>query len=604
MNTVPRQIDSIIDVFEKHYASYLSTEWRLKQAMAEKFKSKTYVPFVSSGLPGAVGLRRDLSLRVMGENQQPCCRLDEEVTRSIRIEELSIEYILSLINHPLENLSSDSDFIDKLHFLLCLTDLLSAGVDTASLRVASATRMSGSFTSSMHGKLGAKDATRLFSFHTQNWVKIECSRVDRDDDTLEEKFDVILAVNVADRAAYIKRREHPATNMVKFTNEIILVFNSRPKLTMHMIQHPARDGIQGGSWLTYLQQTYQTDAKNIQKKINATPTTLEEDSKLDLDTQSPTMYFLNKVFPLVRYARRSKGGSRARIDTIAYDSYLPCFVQYAHDIGRLQYVYSVLSAVGAALCREIGQITESIIKKPDLNQQKWTSIVQDIQYFAESFKDPGNEWSLKTDITFMAYVISQLYSKVVEITPVNTIQKQLQQLYCSGCELNSAMAKRSASEFGHLLTVYLFYHAPIHVVIHKGLRLESTPERTFFQDAQKLIVESFEFEERKGWRAYGRRWSMSTTIRSKRKFPFDLKSIMCPNTKFGDYWQKNFDIATEAPDRYVADPATANRLLIPVDFEATHAFKVALDIPFPNIMGVTLINGKEVGSKKHRAKGK
>jgi hypothetical protein len=279
---------------------------------------------------------------------------------------------------------------------------------------------------------------------------------------------------------------------------------------------------------------------------------------------------------------------------LPYDSYICHFSRCVHDMARMQYVYTVLYSVTAALLREYESPNANLFS---VGSMHWTPLVNLIRHLIE---ERDSSYDLRNNIACAAALASHVYEKVCRRrrTDSKVIATQLRNLYTTECGITAPRDGMYApNTFGHLLATYVFENAPLHVVCKTEDRNLAAVERTFYTDQQKLYIMKLTLGDDNQPYNHGRRWSMSVVAGSKREFFFDLEEIMIPGSKMesppgrvevqapsSDYWCDRYDVNGEEHNRYGLD----RQSLISIKLNSTHEMKLCLDVPYTDIEGVRL----------------
>ena len=598
--SLPKKWDnSIIDVFKKVEISCKIAESSVCDLICEDLKKEEPTPFFTTNAPGAIGLRRDLDTGSYGSDGKLLGHISNETTRNIRIKKLRIDDIKEIVNYqgPKSEIQ-DREFMQRLWFLLRELDLLQSNVSVDIIKDVKLSHLEDPFTCAIHGKLGKKADIRTFFFHAEKWIKIDCN--------IMGSAELAVAINTIDETAFV-RLKPTVTDLIRHVNEVFVVFNARPKLTMHMALHmktikSKNSGETYDIFKSKLQEIVTLDSAT--QLILNTPEIISEKMKPDPVNHDRTMFFLNETFPLVRYIQRTKGGKHSEIGHLPYDSYVPYFTRYVHDLAKLQYTYAILSAVAAALWRETDKNDPNV---------SWDDLVSYMQKYAEETGAKDNheikhekKWSFKVEISVMAALVSSLYTTTTKFS--NNEKAQLQRLFSANSGLEEAENSRAPSEFGHLLAVYAYESAPLHVVIAKEKHRKDDPNTLIQSDVkhtktelnvkgknfQKLTIFKLNLGDDNGKQNHSRRWSVNLVSGSEKRAYFPLKKIMtATETNYTNYWQKKFNIQNEAPD-WCKNELPENKFLIPINFSSSFEFNLRLDDYYTNILGVEIKDGRKL----------
>ena len=603
---------TINDRLKQLYFSYMLNERQLCHLITDGLKIEKPAPFDNSPVPGAVGLVRKLDLKNFNLNNELIGHLDHEVSTHKRLNMLQIDEIAEIVDASIRYSGSGeeekSEFRKNLYSLLRHTDFLSANVDVNTLTLSPVATQKLKFIGSIKGKLGSDAPVKKFTFHAERFTEITC-RVPG------SAFKLTVGVNLTDHTAFIRLMPEKmvSANFIQYVNEMFIVFNKKPRCSMHVVKHPKSLSGASVDTTTYLFGAVNTNRPYVEAmeieitKITATPEVVGSETKLDAGF-SNMIYFLNKVVPLVRYVQREKGGTGSRIGEVKYEHYLPHFALFTHDLAKLQYTYTVLYSVASALWREVFDTDPSDLKC------SWPYLIECIQHFVGTYSEKlntkstedkkENPWNLKSEIALTAVLVSTLYqaamiknhnAKVIS----HEVQAQLQCLYTDRCELDPEQAKRKYSDFGYLLATYAFENSPLHVVSSMDVRNGESQKRTKYGKHQKLYIMKLNTSDDHMRKNHLKRWSLNLVTGSRRMFFFDLQGIMDPitgtdGTRRPMYWRKNYKLADEIELQY----KKKDDALISVILDSTHEFNLHMDVFHTNILGVELKDGVEVKKGK------
>ena len=406
------------------------------------------------------------------------------------------------------------------------------------------------------------------------------------------------------------------TRPIENVYETILIFNERPKLMLQIVNQPVSFRSHSGGSHIHDTGNAQADTSNtahepkqkqhIRDKSDVFGAWIKKngvslkDSIVNALGNKGLLDFLDEQFPITRYIERIQPYDSFP-GILPYDAYLPHLRRSVLDLARLQYVYTILCSVTAALARE------AYYTQLDPNNLSWDDLVHELSTWVEGLKK-SNEWALKSDIVHMAALASHLY---VNVTVPNKTSLKAMHVQKCGLEANSL----TNSNFGHLLAAYAFWNAPLHVVSNLEKRNNIPMEKTYFSEKEKLFILKLELGEDDGMQNHGVCWSISVVAGSKREHFFDLEDVMIPGThlkrlektredeqnggvhepyKSDGYWCNQYDCTNECHGRFKFEAKS----LISVKLNCTDEIRIRLNVPYESIDGVKMKKATSPPKKK------
>jgi len=546
------------------------------RVIMEKMKTQAPSLFFTENAPGGIGLERTLDVSYFDESDRCVKYLDSEITKKAHFKDMKFEDIDELHRLTLNYSKAKQDpFKSNLIYLLRSIDFLQASHPPSSIEVVLTATTPDKFVGGMNGVIGSNGHRKHFSFSAEKILKATLT-------IRKEKYVVTVVTNTRDQSAFFrwKHTESKSTVLPKNVHELFLIFPGRPRLTIQLLKHPK---LVPGTSIGLA--TFELALKKLSATIFDTTATEIEENRND------TADFFNRRVPNTRYVPREKENNRAIFDTFPYDSYICHFSRCVHDLARMQYVYTVLYSVTAAMLRDY---TGELDKAGDFGKDSvpWTALTAAIRHVIE---DRGSPSDLKSNIAFAAALASHVYINICKDTPAGEVSTQLSNLYTTDSGTPPENNQHTPDTFGHLLATYAFENAPLHVVSKPEDRNTVAVKRTRFGDEQKLYIIKLNLGDDNGSYNHGRRWSISAVAGSKRVFFFDLEEIMIPGSKpkkpptdvqppSPQYWCKKYDVNAEEHNRY----GLSRQSLISINLNSTHEMELRLDVPYTDIKGVEL----------------
>jgi hypothetical protein len=579
----PRDISEHLEALR---VSGVVAEGNACRVIMEKMKTQAPSLFFTANVPGAVGLERKFNVEYLGENGDSVRHLDLEITEKVSFETMKFEDIESL--HGLD--AATQEFKLELFKLLRSINFLDASVSLNSVKlvITKIKKDLTTLTGEMNGKIGSNGHIKHFSF-TGRSLKVPFK-------IRNEEYTITLTSNPDDQSVFFRLNhvESSSTFLPKYVRDMCLIFPCRPRLTIQQLKHPK-----------LIPSNSVFHAKQFDE-FNGNVFRVFANLALQIaEGQNDTTKFFNKRVPVTRYVTHEKENFRAKLDTLPYDSYICHFSRCVHDMARMQYVYTVLYSVTAALLREYESPPARVF---DVGSMAWTPLINSIRRLID---ERDASYDLRNNIACAAALASHVYETVCKQrkTALDVVDRQLRNLYTTDCGIAPQGGLYAPNTFGHLLATYAFENAPLHVVCKTEDRNLAAVERTFYTDQQKLYIMKLTLGDDNQPYNHGRRWSMSVVAGSKREFFFDLEEIMIPGSKAeslpgkvevqapsSDYWCDQYDVNGEEHKRYGLD----RQSLISIKLNSTHEMKLCLDVPYTDIEGVRL--GDETKAKKYGPK--
>jgi hypothetical protein len=541
------------------------------KVIAEKMKTQAPSLFFTENTPGAIGLFRKLDVNYFDQDDKRNKHIQFEKTKKVHFEAMQFKDIDELHGMDLRG----AKFQSKLFVLLRSVGFLRAS-DTIRVEAESQEVDKDKFVGEMNGLIGSNGHMKNFAFVAGKILKLKV-RIGN------EMYEATVASTPEDQSAFIrwKHTESKSISLPRYVKEVCLIFNGRPKLTMELLNHPKI--IQPSLSERNVGMSAVDDS--FKRLLNVLFETVDTQIR---NNSNPTLNFFNRRVPVTRYVSHETEFFRKGTDTFPYDSYMCHFSLCVHDMARMQYVYTILYSVIAALLRDYKEQSENKFSTSEFSWARLINVVKALIEERETVKGLG----LRANIAYAVTFASSIYQSVCVGTADNLINSQLQNLHTTDCNLPAGT--HHALQFGHLLATYAFENAPLHVVSNLETRNPTAVEKTMFGEQQKLYIMKLSLGDDNGPYNHGRRWCINTVVGSKREFFFDLEEIMIPGSKAqpGDqaqppsegYWCKRYDVTKEDHDVYQLE----RQSLISIKLNSTHEIELRLDVPYTDIRGVVL----------------
>ena len=275
-------------------------------------------------------------------------------------------------------------------------------------------------------------------------------------------WDLSIALDAKNEMAMIQRKPKADNLLDNHVSEYIIIFNTRPKLEVCIIPPPLNTApysvpVEFNSLRDDLARHFST----VGAIINATPQTVQNQTKGTFTQGHRTLWYLRSKFQPCRYTKRPASAAENELLEDAYKQHLSTFLI---DIHRLHYTYACLLSVASALIRDA---------YPTLTPAAATfnDLVKTVDAFVRVHNHTTQHTlqSLLVDIATASEIASFLYVKVVQNSAhhgtspaaaaedsaeTKSAKHQLARLFIENTGLDRASI--GTSHFGHLLVPYFY----------------------------------------------------------------------------------------------------------------------------------------------------